>query len=212
MDGGGYRIYGDDAGELLYFDDGAIAPGIGIQWGADLDSTAWHDPDRLHLEDHSQINPGTNQDKLLFDGYLTSDHHDTVGVNISGLSSHFRTYDVYVYLDMDDSDSKSGTSVRSVAANGMKYYLNDPDGNTFTGTYVEVTSTTSATAQKGNYVVFRGVTTDTFSIRIDDVNPTNGGNKPGIAGVQVLGTRNAIDRIETLSPESGGNDVILTGT
>ena len=37
-----------------------------------------------------------------------------MGVNISGLTSHFKTYDVYVYLDMDDNDSKSGTSVRSI--------------------------------------------------------------------------------------------------
>ncbi len=211
LDGGGYRIYGDDAGEILYFDDGSIAPGIGIQWGADLDSNNPCDPDRLHLEDHSQINPGTNQDKQLFDGYLTSNYHDTVGVNITGLTSHFKTYDVYVYLDMDDSDSKSGTSVRSIDGNGLKYYLNDPDGNTFTGTYVQVTSTTSGTAQKGNYVLFKNVTADTFKIRIDDVDPKNNGNKPGIAGVQILGKSNPIDRIESIAPESGGDDVILTG-
>ena len=209
--GGGYATYGDDAGEILTFDDGAIAPGIGIQWGADLDSTSWHDPDQLHLEDHSQISPYGNQDKQLFDGYLTSDYHDTVGVNLTGLGSHFRTYDVYVYLDMEDSDSKSGTSVRSIAGNGMKYYLNDPDGNTFNGTYVQVNSTTSGTAQKGNYVVFSGVTSDTFKIRIDDVDPKSSGNKPGIAGLQVVGTRHAIDRIETLHPASGGDDILLTG-
>src|SRR5690606_5618279 len=50
-----------------------------------------------------------------------------------------------------------------------------------------------------------------FHIRIDDVDPKKGGNKPGIAGVQIVGTRNPIDRIETLHPESGGDDVILTG-
>src|SRR5690606_6676140 len=209
--GGGYAVYGDEAGELLYFDDGTIAPGIGIRWGADLDSPGSHDPNRLHLEDHNQIGQSSDQDKRLFDGYLTSNHKDTVGVDISGLSGHFRTYDVYVYLDMEDSDSKQGRSVRSIDGNGMKFYLDDPRGNTFTGTYVEVTSTTAEGAQKGNYVVFRNVTGDDFHIRIDDVDPKKGGNKPGIAGVQIVGTRNPIDRIETLHPESGGDDVILTG-
>src|SRR5690606_31388769 len=99
--GGGYAVYGDEAGELLYFDDGTIAPGIGIRWGADLDSPGSHDPNRLHLEDHNQIGQSSDQDKRLFDGYLTSNHKDTVGVDISGLSGHFRTYDVYVYLDME---------------------------------------------------------------------------------------------------------------
>jgi Ca2+-binding RTX toxin-like protein len=209
--GGGYAVYGDDAGEILYFDDGAIAPGIGIQWGADLDSTAWHDPDKLHLEDHSEIHPGFDQDKQLFDGYLTSNYDDTVGVNLTGLGSHFRSYDVYVYLDMEDSDSRWGTSVRSISGNGLKYYLNDPDGNTFEGTYVEVSSTSADAAQKGNYVVFRNVTSDTFDIRIDDVDPKSKYNKPGVAGLQVVGTRHAIDRIETISPASGGDDVLLTG-
>jgi Ca2+-binding RTX toxin-like protein len=211
LDGGGYTTYGDNDGEQLVFDDGSIAPGIQISWGANLDSGAPCDPSRLHMEDHGQINPGTNQDKQLFDGYLTSDYHDTVGVNVTGLNSHFKTYDVYVYLDMDDSDSRSGTSVRSIDGNGLKYYLNDPDGNTFTGTYVQVTATTASGAQKGNYVVFKNVSSDTFKIRIDDVNPQNSGNKPGIAGLQVVGTRNAIDRIESTNAGFGGNDIILTG-
>jgi len=37
---GGYATYGDDAGELLYFDDGAIAPGIGIAAQALFQRTA----------------------------------------------------------------------------------------------------------------------------------------------------------------------------
>jgi len=211
LEGGGLKTYGNDAGELVYFDDGEIAPGITIQWGADLDSTGPHDPDELHEEDHNQINPGDDQDKRLFDGYLSTDYHDTVGVNIAGLSSHFEAYDVYVYLDMDDQDSRSGTSVRSVTDGTTKYYLDDPDGNTFTGTYVEVLSTDPNAAQKGNYVVFRGLTSDQVSLRIDDYGPNNSSNKPGVAAVQVVGTRNPIDRIETLYPASGGNDLLLTG-
>src|SRR5690606_25715952 len=179
--------------------------------GANIDGTGKKDKGKLAAQDHKQISAGSNQDKLLFDGYLTSNAQETVGVNISGLSSHFESYDVYVYLDMDDNDSKSGTSVRSINGNGLVSSLHAPDGNTFTGTYVEVTSTTAGSAQKGDYVVFRGVTADTFKIRIDDIDPKNNGNKPGIAAVQVVGKSNPVDRIETIAPESGGNDVIYTG-
>ncbi|HEY7759786.1 MAG TPA: hypothetical protein VIA64_10275 [Burkholderiales bacterium] len=209
--GGGHEIYGNDAHEPLYFDDGDIAPGITIQWGADLDSDAWHDPDPLHEEDHGQITPGTDQDQRLFDGYLSADDYDTVGVNLDGLREHYRTYDVYVYLDMDDQDSRLGTSVRTVTDGATTYYLDDPDGNTFAGTYVAATSTDPLAPQKGNYVVFRGLTSDSVALRIDDHDPRNAGNKPGVAAVQVVGTRHAIDRIETLPSDSGGDDTIYTG-
>ena len=66
---------------------------------------------------------------------------------------------------------------------------------------MQVTATTSGTAQKGNYVVFKDVTSDTFKIRIDDVDPTNSGNKPGVAGGAGASARaTPIDRIETTAP------------
>src|SRR5690606_30128012 len=57
LDGDGPTIYGDHAGELLEFDDGLTAPGVTIEWGANLDSTSKHDPDNLQRETHSQVHP-----------------------------------------------------------------------------------------------------------------------------------------------------------
>ena len=205
--GDGRTVYGDNAGELLLFDDGEIVPGITIEWGGNLDSS---NPRNLNAREHGQIRPGTDQDLRLFEGYLSSDSKDTVGVNIAGLGGHFRSYDLYVYLDLDDGDSAGGTSVRSVTDGTTTFYVNDPDGNTFAG-YVEVTSTDPNAPARGNYVVFRGLTSDRVEIRIDDVNPLGGSNKPGVSGVQVVGTRHPIDRIESLSPQSGGADRIVTG-
>ena len=70
-----------------------------------------------------------------------------MGVDITGLDQHFHSYDVYVYLDADDGKSKSGTSIRSITDGTTTYYLDDADGNTFTGEYVEVTSTTAGTVK-----------------------------------------------------------------
>jgi Ca2+-binding RTX toxin-like protein len=209
----GPRTYGDDAGELLYFDDGKIAPGITLEWGADLDSTQHGDPDDLHEESHSQIDSRSTstQDQRLFEGYLSSNTNDTVGVNIAGLGGHFSTYDVYVYLDLDDSDSRSGSSVRSISDGSTKFYLDDPDGNTFTGTFFEVVSEDPNAPQAGNYVVFRDLSSDSVKLRIDDVG-TSSSNKPGITAVQVVGTHHPIDRIETIHTAYGGVDHITTGS
>jgi hypothetical protein len=190
-----------------------IVPGVSIEWASDLDSSK---PGNLERDTHNEIKtskPYDDQDLRLFEGYLYTNVYETVGVDIKGLDQHFRSYDVFVYLDADNSKSKSGTSIRSITDGMTTFYLNDADGNTFTGEYVEVTSTTANTAQVGNYVVFRGLTQSVVNIRIDnDTTISNSSdNKPAITAIQVVGQRHLIDRIETLNPEYGGNDQILTG-
>ena len=71
----------------------------------------------------------------------------------------------------------------------------------FAGQFIEVTSTSAATAAIGNYVVFRNVTADSVTLRIDNVSGVH--FTPGvIAGVQVLGQSLPIDRIESPTPSS----------
>jgi len=208
--GDGHRIFGDQAGDLIYADDGEIVPGVTIEWGRDLDSCC---SGNLSRDTHSQIKPYDDQDLRLFEGYLYSSTSHTVGVDIAGLAGQFATYDVYVYLDADDYNSLSGSSVRSITDGTTTFYLNDPDGNTFAGEYVEVTSTDAAVPGMGNYAVFRGLTRDAVSIRVDDVFTTPWWcyNMPAITAVQVVGEHHPIDRIEATVPGFGGNDTIITG-
>ena len=206
LKGDGPQTFGNDSGEIVVFDDGSIAPGITIEWGEDLAT----DPDDLSTDSHSQINPGSDQDNHLFEGYLYTSTNHTIGVDISGLSDHFETFDVYVYLDADNGKSKSGTSLREIMAGGQTLQLNDPDGNTFNGTYVE-----SGDGSIGNYVVFRGLTSSNLvdgklQIRIDDV-PGSASNRPALSGIQIVGESHPIDRIESIDPEYGGNDILITG-
>lgn len=126
------------------------------------------------------------------------------------MASYFTDYDVYVYLDLDDRRSQKDQSVRKISDGFTSFYLDDPRGHSFTGSYELVTSTDPNNAQVGNYVVFSGLSLDGFSLRIDDQGG-NGSNKPGISGIQIVGRSLPIDRIETTSPEVGGDDIIITG-
>ena len=67
------------------------------------------------------------------DSYLDVNENEIIGISVEGLGHHFRTYDLYVYLDAGDRDSEAGDSVRSISDGTTQYYLNDADGNTFTG-------------------------------------------------------------------------------
>ena len=206
LHGKGYRTYGDDGHELVLFDDGEVAPGVTVSWGRNLDT----DPDSLSTERHSQIYPGSDQDRRLFEGYLATSTSKTLGVDLDGLVDLFVEYDVYVYLDADNSDSKSGTSIRSVTDGSTTFYLDDPDDNTFDGTYVRATSTDSAAPDTGNYVVFTGLNQDSVNIRIDDFGSSSY-NKPAITAIQVVGRAHPLDRFETRTAQYGGDDTISTG-
>ncbi len=194
--------YGDDSGELVYFDDGLIVPGVTITWGENLDR---HDRQEPDTDTHSNLTPGTDQNKRIFEGALVSDTDDTVGVTIDGLWGHFSSYSLFVYIDLDDKQSASYSSVRSVTViteDGAQHvkYLNDPDGHTFNGNF------------DGFYVRFDNLTSDSVKIRVNDANPPYSKyNNPGINAVQVVGQRHLIDRLETLAPTAGGSDRIFTG-
>ena len=89
-------------------------------------------------------------------------------------------------------------------------FLNDPDGNTFTGTYVEVTSTDSLAPGVGNYLVFRGLTSNRAEIRIDGEGDDRN-NLPVINGLQIVGQHHSIDRVESTDLLIGGDDIIRAG-
>jgi len=183
--------------DMLLFADGTPASGVAATWGVNLDSCC---SKAASPESHSDINPDT-QNERLFEGYVSSHVNQTLGVDMTGLSAHFTpsangsydgSYDVYVYLD---SDTHSGEDddhsrfydhlVRRITDGTTTYYLNDASGNTFEGVFVEVSSTDALAPGAGNYVVFRGLTGDSLSIRI------NGGcnrhNRPVMSALQIVG-------------------------
>ncbi len=182
--------HGDDDQDVpsatdLVFASGTSADNVTVVWGEKLDSTK---PDEADRDSHSQLDPDT-QNERLFEGYLHTSTSKTLGVDITGLNDHYTNYDVYVYLDADNSKSSSGNSVRSISDGSTTYFLDDADGNTFQGTFVEVTATDPSLPGVGNYVVFRDLTSDVTSIRIDDDQTLDdsSSNRPSIAAIQIVG-------------------------
>ncbi len=182
---GANTTFGDEATEAVYFNNGLLAAGVMIEVGRDLDQVGLASPGPLSVDVHDQISPATENEHLL-EGYLFTDPMKTLGINVSGLDALATTgYDVYVYLDADDAKSVSGSSIRRISSGALSYYLDDPKGNTFAGTFVEVNATSPVTAQVGNYVVFRNVRSNTFRLRIDDHDSglaSNINNRPAILG------------------------------
>ena len=218
----------------LVLDNGDLADGVAVTWAS-------HHFSHTHVADrdsHSQIDNPDTQNERLFEGYLHTSTSRTLGVDLTGLNGTFTgLYDVYVYLDADNSHSRSGESIRQISDGTTSFYLDDPDGNTFAGEFVEVTSNDATAAGTGNYVVFHNVSGDAFSVRIDNVG-TSSSNRPAITALQVVGGEdkdaiviggdfdrdavvgdNGVARflngelyeLLTTDPALGGDDTILTG-
>ena len=129
-----------------------------------------------------------------------------------------------VYLDIPDSHSAYGSSVRKVSlfVGGSEepysaYYVNDAEGHNFDGSFVQATATSADTAEAANYVVFEvpaGAIADNFRVVIEEAYPNNaqnGKNLAGIAGIQVRGTLHKQDVAATTDIDFGGDDIIKTG-
>ena len=110
---------------------------------------------------------------------------------------------MYVYLGADDSDTDAHSHIYEIqgSEDGSRY-LNDWKGHAFDGDYREATCRSRSDALAnlavgatpmveliGNYVVFHGVTGDTFDLYIRNLH-TEGGqwpmNMPVIAAIQVV--------------------------
>jgi Ca2+-binding RTX toxin-like protein len=195
--GGGPALFGDIPDEQIFLNDGSAADGVTIQWGRRLDHADLHPLATETGSYEPTYNPGTQNEKL-FQGFLQADTESTLGVNLKGLKSSGKPYDVYVYLDPNASDS-AWTDFQitgewdSVDADGKTvvvtrtFYLADADGTAFAGEFVEV----SAMGQKGNYVVFRNLESDNVSLRVkvDRSIPHIQSDCPGIAAIQIVAGR-----------------------
>jgi hypothetical protein len=182
--GGGLGRFGDDPDEALLLDTGDSAAGVTVDWGANLDGSR----SALRTDTHSQITPGGDPNRALYEGYLFTTRGNTLGVDLSGLAALFDSYEVYVYLDADNANSARGKSVIQVQANGENRYVDDAQGRNFQGQYQEATATDAASAGAGNYVRFSGLTGDTLNLRLDAIT-ASAATRPMISGIQIVGTR-----------------------
>ncbi len=202
----------DDRDDDFGYDDDDYA-GQGDDWDSDdYLSDDRYDKNQTKSDTDSQIRPYGDQDKALFEGYLYANRYETIEIVVEGLDQHFEEYDVYLYLDADNSKTESkGDSVRTVriGADGVAY-LNDPKDNTFDGQYQRSTSSDPHNPELGNYVAVGGLVDGRLVIEIDVPYGANK-NVPAVSGLQIVGRSLPIDRVVTTAIEVGGNDSILTG-
>jgi len=157
-----------------------------------------------HYFGHNEIDADSDNARL-FESYLWSQKQDQIEVSIAGLNAvnNGGAFDVYVYIDGDDQRTAGDDYAFRVDGNGVQYFLNDWQGNTFNGEFRRVdvktaqapnTGVTPDGRMVGNYVVFKNVTGSNFSLKIrnhwyNDQAPLS---MPSLAGLQIVAGSQAV--------------------
>ena len=112
-------------------------------------------------------------DAALMKGYLDTSNTSTTSVEVSGVPSEWRTYDVYVYIDGDANAGRAGNYTISSATGGTHTATVSDAANwdlTLTGgTYTRANEnahdlTTEPGMTAGNYLVFTGLHDPNFTL------------------------------------------------
>ena len=234
--------YGNDDNEIVLFDNGTRASAVSVTYGATEEhriNTSDGENIRLHGYDQTPYVTGDDSgDKNLMKSGVEitgNNGRNTLIAQVDGLSQYFTDYDVVVYLDMVSENSMPYDSVRvvrlyidSVDENGEykrsffdEFYVNDPENNTFDGSWTVAEGKSVSTATVANCVVFRSftdkdgvlhtITGDRFHVEITDpLNGSNGKDRAGIAGIQVRGRHHKQDIAASTDVSHGGKDVVDT--
>ena len=220
--------YGNDDSEVVRFNDGTRASAMSVSYAG----IEWHrntsTDDRINLQAYNLGLHGTSSNadkKFMNTGLMTTAPNaqclNKFEVSVDGVGQYFSSYEVVVYLDIPDSHSAYGSSVRKVSiylGNSpfafASYYVNDSEGNNFDGHYIKATATSADSATYANYVVFTvsaAAAKDKFRVIVEDAYPDapkNGKNLPGIAGIQIKGDHHKQDVAASTDIKFGGDDVI----
>ena len=149
------------------------------------------------------ISPG---DAILMRGYLDSGDNSTNNAVVSSLP--FQLYDVICYSIGDNGSATrvakftlSATNNGVLAANPTKY-IQDNGSSTFTGTYIEATSTNNFPgAVAGNYCRFYAVRGSNFAVRCTPSYGSDGHPRSPFNAIQIV----QVDPTPTLSNPSYTN-------
>ena len=197
-----------------YTNDPVTHDGIGISLVA-YDTAVGDGTQNSSLmpKDDAQLDGDTSNSKL-FNAYYAAQQQQEIKLTLTNLDSFAggAPCDVYVYLGGDQQNTDTYNYLFDVWGHQVggdtpdrHYYLNDWTGSHFDGDYRRVERETAPTAAEllsqvapdmslvGNYVVFRGVSTSTFEVRIRNLfTDTNQWplNLPVITAVQVVAGEN----------------------
>lgn len=108
----------------------------------------------------------------LFAGYVDDLDNSTSSFQFSQIP--FATYDVYVYTDSDQPDSRDESFSLVSSAGQVFAPVFVSDEANFSGTFIRATATTlNGAGAQGNYVLFAGVRGDSFTLTGQSLNFRN---------------------------------------
>ena len=197
-----------------YTNDPVTHDGIGISLVA-YDTAVGDGTQNSSLmpKDDAQLDGDTSNSRL-FNAYYAAQQQQEIKLTLTNLDSFAggAPCDVYVYLGGDQQNTDTYNYLFDIWGHqssgntpDQHYYLNDWTGSHFDGDYRLVECATAPTADEllsqvapdmslvGNYVVFRGVSSATFEVRIRNLfTDTNQWplNLPVITAVQVVAGTN----------------------
>jgi hypothetical protein len=131
----------------------------------------------------------TTPNGTIMQGYLDSGNATTTTVMVANLPAAFTAagYNVYVYFDGNNGGTpRSGQfTIGSQSIFGL-----DPANTDFTGAFVQVPSTSNtnqmANTPAGNYMIFTGLTANTFTLTTTPAFSTTGTLRAPINAIQIV--------------------------
>ncbi len=181
----------------------SLVDGSGVTTGA---SAAWSDSAGIYGNGLSNL-PGNDR---LMDGYLDTNNTSTTSVTVAGLPAACTIggYTVYVYFK---GLNGSINQVGAYTIGGTTLYGLDPANSTFTGTFTPVpasSTTDQGTATPaGNYLVFRGLSSSSFTLTAQAGSADGPYARAPINGIEIV--PNVSQTSLTIASLTGGGLVTL---
>jgi hypothetical protein len=147
-------------------------------------NNAWSLPDN-----NTSGNLPFTTDGTMMRGYLDSSSTSTTTVTVTGLSGAFTSigYRVWVYFDGDNGANDNRVAAYTIG--GQTIFARDAVGTNFTGSFDLVPGTSNTNQQAntpaGNYMIFTGLSADTFTLTTTPAFSTSATLRAPINAIQI---------------------------
>jgi hypothetical protein len=135
----------------------------------------WHSDNNWKL-------PGTatSGNAHMMQGYLDTGHENPTTVTVAGLPSSPAGYDVYVYVDGDNANSRM-TGIFTITVETYSTGVTDARGTNFQGEFREAVGGGS-----GNYLKFSGIRATGFTLKATPGTTSDNVKRAAVNGIQIV--------------------------
>jgi hypothetical protein len=174
-------------------DDAGAATGATVVW---LSNNTWNAPN---------VPPVAPGDLKMMKGYLDSTDTSTTSVTVAGLPASITSapYRVVLYYDGDNgvNDRVGKYAITGNPTGNATFWARDAANQTFSGVYlagqspvdpiagggaIDNNATAALTVPAGNFLVFTGLTGDTFTLTAQSSVASDATNRSAVQGFQII--------------------------